>query len=291
MVLNSTDIDFTDVSAFEVDLNVHYQDIQTGHPDYSGTDDPMASNCPVKGVRFNVDGVLLRDDQQEPFETDELGRLTISVSRGEHTIEPIFTHLDEEGTDDDHTFNSTPTSGKVVYVTGPSPRNFDGSVDPQFQFIDVTTRRIVGRVIGGEVQAAKEWDASQNNLGIASFQMVKENPVENSESFSLAHTCPAVQVTTDIKGQYDVLVTPGHYRMATPHDAAGFPAIFSKNDYSDLDVMGWEGEPVDSWVHAFRDATKDDGEGNYNINDPAYAQWKTIEKTAWNQEEHYPDKA
>ena len=65
-------------------------------------------------------------------------------------------------------------------------------------------------------------------------RLVKENPVENSESFSLAHTCPAVQVTTDIKGQYDVLVTPGHYRMATPHDAAGFPAIFSKNDYSDL---------------------------------------------------------
>ena len=55
--------------------------------------------------------------------------------------------------------------------------------------------------------------------------------------------------------------------------------------------MGWEGEPVDSWVHAFRDATKDDGEGNYNINDPAYAQWNTIEKTAWNQEEHYPDKS
>ena len=291
LVLNSTDIDFTDVSAFEVDLNVHYQDIQTGHPDYSGTGDPMASDCPVKGVRFKVDGTLLRDDQQEPFETDELGRLTISVSRGEHTIEPIFTHLDEEGTDDDHTFNSTPTSGKVVYVTGPSPRNFDGSVDPQFQFIDVTTRRIVGRVIGGEVQAAKEWDASQNNLGIASFQLVKENPVENSESFSLAHTCPAVQVTTDIKGQYDVLVTPGHYRMATPHDAAGFPAIFSKNDYSDLDVMGWEGEPVDSWVHAFRDATKDDGEGNYNINDPAYAQWKTVAKTEWNQELQYPGKS
>ena len=55
--------------------------------------------------------------------------------------------------------------------------------------------------------------------------------------------------------------------------------------------MGWEGEPVDSWVHAFRDATKDDGEGNYNINDPAYAQWNSIEKTAWNQEEHYPGKS
>ena len=207
LVLNSTDIDFTDVSAFEVDLNVHYQDIQTGHPDYSGTDDPMASNCPVKGVRFNVDGVLLRDDQQEPFETDELGRLTISVSRGEHTIEPIFTHLDEEGTDDDHTFNSTPTSGKVVYVTGPSPRNFDGSVDPQFQFIDVTTRRIVGRVIGGEVQAAKEWDASQNNLGIASFQLVKENPVENSESFSLAHSLPC---RPGDHGHQGTIRRPGH---------------------------------------------------------------------------------
>ena len=58
--------DFTDVSAFEVDIDVVYQDIPEGASDYSGIVTPIASDCPVKGVRFKVDGVVAKDENETP---------------------------------------------------------------------------------------------------------------------------------------------------------------------------------------------------------------------------------
>ena len=109
----------------------------------------------------------------------------------------------------------------------------------------------LNRDVVDDHQAAKAWNASENNLGKASFQVVMEKPIEGSSSFELATTCPAVQITTDTTGQYDVLVLPGIYRAATTADNANHPSIFSTNTFSDFTIIGWTGESVTSWIDEF----------------------------------------
>ena len=115
-----------------------------------------------------VDNVMAKDSLDNPVETDRDGRATLYLPKGEVSIEPVLNHLDEEGVEDDHTFTNT-GSPLSLDVTGPRLYAAGNAVP----FIDVTTRRIVGRVIGGNHQASKEWDASNNNLGKASLVIMK----------------------------------------------------------------------------------------------------------------------
>ncbi|MDG2426288.1 MAG: hypothetical protein P8M07_06875, partial [Flavobacteriales bacterium] len=283
MILHAENKDFTDESAFQIDMEVMYQGIQSGFDDFSGTGITTTGDCPVKGVRFMVDGTVAKDSTDNPIETDALGRATLYIPRGNVSVEPVYTHLDENETSDDHTFASTGL-GVSLFISGPKLQ----AASNQVRFTDLTTRRIVGRIIGGDHQAAKAWDASDNNLGKASFQIVMEKPIEGSASYELAATCPAVQITTDIKGQYDVQVLPGIYRAATSADNAAHPNVFSANSFSNFTLTGWTGAAVSSWIDEFAGHLQDDGSGGYNANDPDYKQWNTTEKRAWDQEATYP---
>ena len=148
--------------------------------------------------------------------------------------------------------------------------------------MDITTRRVVGRIIGGHEEAAKEWGASTNNLGFSSLLLV---PQEVSVAVPDLATCPAVKVTTDpATGQYDALILPTKYRPAvggaTGDDDSFFAkyhpdTITSEGILQVITVKGWQletpGQDVTfpGWDYAFRNEllVGDDGAQNPNIGD------------------------
>ena len=152
IMLSSENRDFTDVSAFDVDIDVVYQALQPGSADFSAAGTPIPSECPVKGVRFKVDGVVAKGADEQPLETNSYGQVTLQLTRGNHLIVPTLDHLDEASSDDDHTFYLASSDGNTVTVNGPMLRTGSGA---PVTMIDITTRRAVGRVIGGEHQASK----------------------------------------------------------------------------------------------------------------------------------------
>lgn len=295
IMLASENRDFTDVSAFEVDIDVVYQDIPEGASDYSGIVTPIASDCPVKGVRFKVDGVVAKDENETPLETDADGRVRLNLTRGNHLIVPMLNHLDEASSEDNHDFYLASGDGNVISVTGPMLRTASGA---PFTMIDITTRRAVGKVIGGEEQAAKAWDDATNNMGIARFQLVKEYGMSDSPVTELAQQCPAVQVTTDLHGQYDVELLPGQYRIATSIDNVD-PTIptWSRNSFTGFTVEGWMGNAestfignsTNTWITAFPQHIKDNGSGGYSDGDvSSYSIWDMTTKQSWDQGAAYP---
>ncbi|MDC0600383.1 hypothetical protein OAO65_03645 [Flavobacteriales bacterium] len=296
IMLASENRDFTDISAFNVDIDVVYQGIQPGSKDYSGTGATIASQCPVKGVRFKVDGVTATGDDEQPLETDANGAITLQLTRGEHLIVPTLDHLDDTSMDDDHLFQLTSTEGNSLTVTGPMLRTSAGA---PVTYIDITKRRAVGRVIGGELQASKAWGQSQNNLGLTRFQLVQEYGNSDSPVTVLAELCPAVEVTTNTAGEYDVQLLPGQYRIATSQDNTD-PSIetWNTNSWTDFTIEGWKGssESTDigstgsTWVSAFAQHIKDDGSGGYSNGDvTSYSIWDMTTKQEWDQTAQYPD--
>lgn len=296
IMLASENRDFTDISAFNVDIDVVYQGIQPGSKDYSGTGATIASQCPVKGVRFKVDGVTATGDDEQPLETDANGAITLQLTRGEHLIVPTLDHLDDTSMDDDHLFQLTSTEGNSLTVTGPMLRTSAGA---PVTYIDITRRRAVGRVIGGELQASKAWGQSQNNLGLTRFQLVQEYGNSDSPVTVLAELCPAVEVTTNTAGEYDVQLLPGQYRIATSQDNTD-PSIetWNTNSWTDFKIEGWKGnsESTDisntgaTWVSAFAQHIKDDGSGGYSNGDvTSYSIWDMTSKQVWDQTAEYPD--
>ena len=53
--------------------------------------------------------------------------------------------------------------------------------------------------------------------------------------------CPAVQITTDVKGQYDNLLLPYQYRIAIPADSSNDPTMFADlpTGFEEFGVEGW----------------------------------------------------
>ena len=141
-------VDFTDVSSFEVSGKVYYEN----------------SDYPVAGCQLKVDGVTCIFNEK-PVLTDENGEFTIKVPIGEHYIQVV-----REG----HTFEN---GGR--YPADPNGEgvkfNFDRPVNNMI-FTDVTKATIVGRVSGGPNETKKLYGgrSSKNNIGVA--EIVLEAP-------------------------------------------------------------------------------------------------------------------
>ena len=173
-LLVSENQDFVDKSGFEVEVDVRYFNIIAGQNaggtiDYNYTDSGdasqfTASDCPVRGVSFKVgEGEtqeILMGGDNNPIKTDSLGRATLILPRGYHRITPFLDPNEEAVEGDEHEFASG-TTGQVIYVEGPMGRDIDGNVATEAQkFIDITTRRAVGRVLGGTNEVVLPWDSS-----------------------------------------------------------------------------------------------------------------------------------
>lgn len=146
MVHNS--IDFMDVSSFKVEGVVYYEN--TRHP--------------VEGCNIKIDGEGCFYNNREA-KTDSEGRFTISVPIGEHYIS-----IEKQG----HTFENGgryPADPDSLGLT----HNFDREIN-SLSFTDVTKATVVGRVCGGNIQAAMPmvFGKSVANIGQAVITLQPE---------------------------------------------------------------------------------------------------------------------
>ena len=161
-------IDFTDVSSFTVTGKVKYKD----------------TKYPVSDVYLKVDGTIVADKDKQPIKTDSEGRFEIDVPIGEH-----FISIEKQG----HVFASAYWPKKDEFGN-PTPFDFQDDVY-ELEFLDTTKVTLVGKVVGGPIQAAKATgslvDPSENNLGEVEIKLTTKRGLE------LWNDDPEVTFTTD----------------------------------------------------------------------------------------------
>jgi hypothetical protein len=131
------DINFLDVASFRVTGYVYYKDTE----------------FPVKNVSIKIDGVTIVQSNGSPIVTDGSGKFTVSVPIGMH-----YVSLEKYG----HTFENGrfPDSGL---------RDFQEDYTFQYRILDTTRVKLIGKIVGGPLQAAKPkgMDKTTNNIGNA----------------------------------------------------------------------------------------------------------------------------
>ena len=182
--------DFEDISAFEVTGTIFYgRDFnENGEID----DTPEERPCPAPGIFMEVDGqVALRDGQ--PVTTDENGEFTLIVPIGDHFISAFLPG---------HTFaiNRWPETGR---------HDFQQPV-AGIKFVDTTTKRVAGRVVGGKVETDKKIGFGYSNNNIGQATLVFET------------SCFQDTVATDIHtGEYVIDLFPLQYTVKGGADING----------------------------------------------------------------------
>ncbi len=239
-------INFTDLSSFEQNIQVFYQDLDTtgfeadAMGDYLGTtfnylehgrgnasspsDGP---NCPARGVRVAVDGIPFLDGDNNILLTDARGMLTVTVPIGTHILT-----VSKVG----HTF----VNDGNIELTIVEDRIAAGD---ELTFWDTTTGRAAGLVNGSQASVDAEWGTTQNNIGFAKFFLFPVDTIftgaawagwapdwiENSQYqldgddyttrndtyYYPLKGCPAIPVQTDETGRYFADVIPETYVIGT----------------------------------------------------------------------------
>lgn len=163
---NATTIDevnFSDVSSFKYNGKVIYK----------------GGSYPVEGCSFYVDGVQQMDSAQNIITTDDKGQFSLNIPVGTHTIK-----VSKNG----HTF-----------VKDTIRKNFqDEELAYNVRFEDITRVRVIGRVVGGNIQSSKHlgFSESKNNIGTAKIILVQKNDfgasyVYDSVTNAIKHFNPA----------------------------------------------------------------------------------------------------
>ncbi len=140
--LVATDKDFSDVSSFTVRGKIFYEE----------------TNFPVSNVFVKVDGQYVQGTDGTAVMSDVFGEYEVDVPIGEHYIQ-----LEKEG----HEFLSAfypekDDNGSIQYATFESPLD-------NVNFYDITKVKLIGKVVGGAVEAAKQTGSlnnpATNNIG------------------------------------------------------------------------------------------------------------------------------
>lgn len=214
--LNHSGVDFEDTSSFEVNGQVYYK----------------GTNIPVEGCNFYVDGNICYREG-EPIVSRQDGTFTISVPIGDH-----FIQVKKQG----HEFSNNgryPADPNGLGLT----ETFDQPVN-NLRFTDSTFVVVAGRVVGGEVEAAKPLGLKQSKATIGkaeikltagdsyhfnkilkngdfennSIKRVFDNATENINSYAYAGVDTdegsKLTITTDsLTGEFAVLLPPVAYRL------------------------------------------------------------------------------
>lgn len=182
--------DFTDISSFVV----------TGTIRYSVPGDTNVT-CYVKGATIKIDGQPVIKNGQ-PVLSNNDGFFQIQVPIGLHHVSvEMFEHNFEQ--------DRFPSSGEY---------DFQAPVSG-IAFTDTTYRVVVGRVVGGAVEATKPHGLgrSKNNIGVAKIRF--NTPIAGQ-------ACYSKTVTTDpITGEYRVKLPPLQYKVDTVFVVSNINAI------------------------------------------------------------------
>ena len=194
-------IDFIDISSFTVSGTVYYLDIDS----LNQNNDTIQNICtPVAGAILNIDGSLVLDENNNTISTDNAGQFTIEVPIGSHTVSV---------TKNGHKFFYNPQihteSGKVEKLF------YQDYTFTENTFIDVSTRIVKGRAVGGYDESIKTigFDLSSNNIGMAYFDFE-----------SMKYPCHSVSVATDsVSGEYTAILLPEDYTVSFGLGTNSFP--------------------------------------------------------------------
>ncbi len=179
------DQNFTDKSSFRVTGTVKFDPRML--IDTDDVDDPNAPNCYVEGVELYIDDKPVLEDGGV-YTTNEDGRFEIDVPIGKHQIKVVKSK---------HTFaiETWPPTGTFDFQDGVN----------DLVFYDNTTRKVIGKVVGGTTEGSKVSGSgeSANNIGVAEITLR-----------SIGKTCYETVITTDsTTGEYFADLPPFRYNI------------------------------------------------------------------------------
>lgn len=261
------EVNFTDVSSFEVSGTVKYKD----------------SDFPVQGVSILIDGQPAIDADGLLILTDNLGRFTVDVPIGEHSIRMSMAN---------HTFEyngrfpaPTPQNAAPLF-------NFQEPING-LEFIDNTLIKVAGRVVGGPVQAEKVlgFGRSENNIGNATITLTTQKGFDiadqlRNENYSESHAGKEISSsvtlnTTNVtvrpnseSGEFVFYLPPEQYQV-TNIGAGSYIFDDSFNVTLDLrQTFAEQFETVNDTLATSHKGVPIDGVTPLNIND--YSELKTF---------------
>ncbi|UXP33941.1 hypothetical protein N6H18_08285 [Reichenbachiella agarivorans] len=204
------DKNFTDNSAFRVTGTVKYDPRILG---FETTDDPDAPNCYVEGVKLYVDDQPVVEGTNF-VTTDKNGRFEIDVPIGKHQIKVAK---------DNHTYAMATWPPEGTY-------NFQDGVN-DLVFYDNTTRKLIGKVVGGTTEASKVSGSAEsiNNIGVAEITLK-----------SIGKTCYETVISTNpTTGEFQVDLPPFRYNVVDlriPSQTTNFNRNLKKLAESSIDL-------------------------------------------------------
>ena len=173
--------DFSDISSFPVSGFVNYVPIGGA-----------TLGCPAEGITFKIDGVTVMRNG-EPVATDVDGKFDFQVPIGNHVITAFK---------DGHVFSQ----GRFPALPTPS-YNFQNAV-AGITFVDSTLVKVVGRAVGGSIEASKKpgMGKSINNIGKTRIHFKSQ----------LRNGCSKITIiTNDTSGEYITYLPPLIYTVDT----------------------------------------------------------------------------
>lgn len=250
--LNHSGVDFEDTSSFEVSGQVYYK----------------GTNIPVEGCNFYVDGNICYREG-EPIVSRQDGTFTISVPIGDH-----FIQVKKQG----HEFSNNgryPADPNGLGLT----ETFDQPVS-NLRFTDSTLVVVAGRVVGGEIEAAKPLGLKQSKATIGKAEIrltagdsynfnkvvkdgelynadekrVFDNATGNINSYAYAGAGTdegsKLTITTDsLTGEFAVLLPPVAYRLESVKIPKQEDIVFDLKNIFDVNATNPLSVQTDSVVY------------------------------------------
>ncbi|MCX6250248.1 MAG: hypothetical protein NTX61_05795 [Bacteroidetes bacterium] len=181
-------INFTDKSSFKVNGNVRYAN----------------TKFPVEGVTIKVDDRASVTSSGKPVVTDAMGNFTVDVPIGLHTVSvAMYGHnFEYQGCFPKAITQNVNGQNTIIYPKYDFQTGVSG-----LEFTDTTKIKVIGRVVGGPVQAAKKhvFGKSMNNLGTAQITLT----TQKGNDLALVSTQNTWEHSQFVAGEYKTIGKSG----------------------------------------------------------------------------------
>ncbi|GAA4822609.1 hypothetical protein GCM10023331_03690 [Algivirga pacifica] len=207
-------VDFEDISSFVVKGTVTYDE---------DTDPENTSlNIPVEGGMVKINGEPIIYQGQQVY-TKEDGSFEVEVPIGEHLLT-----IEKDG----HTFRNVYTTqtllgeDSIYYKVEDRVKFLHDFQEPIYtlEFKDMTRVVVIGKVVGGVVEASKDliFGGTNNNIGIADITFTPQNVLYSSLETNI--------FTDTVSGEYRIELLPINYIASAPEAVNSTFSFDSEND-------------------------------------------------------------